>query len=343
MSVKELGIGIIGIGRWGKQHVVALRQTEGARLVAVAARSPETSAAAQAEFGVPSYTDYQDLLARADVEAVTVVAPNYLHYALTMAALQAGKHVLVEKPMAFTSTECEQMIAAAHQAERVLYVGHEFRQFAIWRKVKELLAAGAIGQPLFGDIQLWRYPYRSGSGGWKQDMAKVGNWLLEEPIHYFDLACWFMEGSKPHSLYARASSRSPEKAQFFENFTALLDFQDGSYVNITRVVTAYNFEIGMRFTGTDGVLRASWEADVDISLQPRASIKLYSQADKTEREIAVTQQTGHAFELANQTAAFVAAVRGGQPPAVSGEAGRRAVQLCEAAFASLTEDKVIKF
>jgi myo-inositol 2-dehydrogenase/D-chiro-inositol 1-dehydrogenase len=337
---ETVGIGIMGAGRWARQHVGAIQKTPGAKLVAMAARSPETAAAAEAEFGVTCYTDYNQLLARPDIDAIIVAAPNYLHYPLAKAALEAGKHTLVEKPMSFTIQECDDLIRIARGKGKTLYVGHEFRQFSIWSETKRLLSEGAIGQPLFGDIQLWRYPYRSGAGGWKQDPAKVGNWLLEEPVHYFDLACWFFNQSEPRSAYARGNSRTEEKAAVYENFSALVDFQNNSYVNITRVVTAYNFEIGMRFTGTEGVLKASWFGEADVSLNPTVRLATYRYEDKVEREVAITQQTGHAFELAKQTAAFLEAIKTGQP-AVTGEDGRRAVLLCNAALESLQTGKVI--
>lgn len=337
-----LGIGIIGAGRWARQHVGAIHKTPGARLVAMAARSQETASAAEAEFGVKCYTDYNELLAHPEVEAIIVAAPNYLHYSLAKAALQAGKHTLVEKPMSFTTAECDDLIQTARAKGKVLYVGHEFRMFSIWAGAKRLLSEGVIGQPLFADIQLWRYPYRSGSGGWKQDPAKVGNWLLEEPVHYFDLACWFFNQSEPRSIYARGNSRTEDKAAVYENFSALVDFQNGSYVNVTRIITAYNFEIGMRFTGTEGVLKASWFGEADISLSPVARLTTYRYEDKVEREVAVTQQTGHAFELARQTAAFVEAIQTGKP-AVSGEDGRRAVLLSNAALESLQSNKAVQF
>ncbi len=337
---KETGIGIIGTGRWGKQHIEALSKTPGGKLVALAARSPETCAAMEADYGVTCYSDYHSLLLRPDIDAVIVATPNYLHYPIARAALKARKHTLVEKPMSLNVAECDELIQASKEADRVLFVGHEFRQFAVWREVKRQLATGAIGRPLFGDMQLWRYPYRSGSGGWKQDPAKVGNWLLEEPVHYFDLACWFFESSPPRSIYARGNSRTAEKAAVYENFSALLDFADGSYINVTRVVTAYNFEINMRFTGTEGVLKASWQSDTDISQHPQVRSTLYTHADKTEQEIPITQQTGHAFELTNQTAAFLKSIQTGQPD-VTGPDGRRAVLLCEAALTSLQENRVI--
>jgi myo-inositol 2-dehydrogenase/D-chiro-inositol 1-dehydrogenase len=334
--MSEVGLGLIGLGRWGRQHIDGVQKTPGCRLVAGSSRTPETCAAIQQEFGFECYTGLDELLARPDVEAVIISSPNYTHYPFAKQALLAGKHTLLEKPMAFNTGECDDLIATAEKSGKVLWVGHEFRQFAVWREVKRLLATGAIGTPRYGSIQLWRYPYRSGSGGWRADSEQVGNWLLEEPVHYFDLGSWFMQGyGKPQKLYARASSRSAETAQFFENLSALLDFDNGAYLEISRTVCAYNFEIRVRFTGTEGVLKAKWKAEADRSLNPRVRIKLFRFAEQKEEEIPITQQTGHAFELGVQTEMFIKAIRGEKVEMVSGRDGRAAISMCEAAAESI--------
>jgi myo-inositol 2-dehydrogenase/D-chiro-inositol 1-dehydrogenase len=168
----------------------------------------------------------------------------------------------------------------------------------------------------------------------------VGNWLLEEPIHYFDLAKWFM-GSTPQTIYATASSRNPETSQFYENFTAVLTYPNGAYVEVSRTVASYNFEISIRFTGTEGVLKANWKAETDRSLNPTAQILLYRFAEQVEHTIPITQQTGHAFELGVQTEMFIKALQGIETEIVTGQDGRAAVALCEAAARSITLSQVI--
>ena len=84
----------------------------------------------------------------------------------------------------------------------VLAIGHELRLSSLWGKVKEMIVAGAVGEPLYVLIELWRRPYRFGSGGWRYDTRRVGNWALEEPIHFFDLARWyFARSGDPASVY----------------------------------------------------------------------------------------------------------------------------------------------
>src|SRR5919201_5136228 len=120
--------GLIGYGAWGRHHAAAIAKTAGARLTAIACGSETSAAAARAHFpGTPVYLDHRELLDRADVDAVDVVVPNHLHAEIGVAALERGKDVLLEKPMAPTLGECDRLLAAARGSRRVLSVGHELR------------------------------------------------------------------------------------------------------------------------------------------------------------------------------------------------------------------------
>ena len=89
----------------------------------------------------------QWLLARPEIEVVDVVVPSYLHHEIGTAALAAGKHLLLEKPMALTLRECDDLIALTRQKKRFFAVGHELRLSSLWGKTKELIASGIIGEP----------------------------------------------------------------------------------------------------------------------------------------------------------------------------------------------------
>jgi myo-inositol 2-dehydrogenase/D-chiro-inositol 1-dehydrogenase len=328
MTEQDLKIGLAGLGRWGQRHLAAASRAQGVQCVAVHARSSENPSA------LPCDRNYADLLARPEVEAVIIAVPNYLHFDFAKRALNAGKHVLVEKPMAFTRQECDELIALAQAKNLVLSPGHEFRFFSIWAHVKQLLAAGAIGQPRFGAIDLWRYPYRAGAGGWRYDPAQVGDWLLEEPIHYFDLALWFKEGVAPTRLYAVASAGAPERESWFENLSSSINFADGSFINFTRTVAAFNFQLEVRFTGTDGTLAAVWHGKSDVDPEPQVSITLYKRGAEQTETLEIRQKTGHLHELHREIEAFGQAVKA-KSKTVTGLDGRRAVYLCEATKQSL--------
>lgn len=148
MSNEKLRVGIIGIGVYAVlAHVPQLRETGKADVVAIARRDPERLAMAQEKLAIPeAYTDWREMLAKSQLDAVVVCTPHYLHTEPTLAALAQGLHVLVAKPMALTSKDAWAMVKAAKQAQKVLMVGYPSRLEGSWQTVKQVVADGAIGQ-----------------------------------------------------------------------------------------------------------------------------------------------------------------------------------------------------
>src|ERR687886_642717 len=127
MNVCDIGFGIVGVGMVTRYHAAAIARTEGARLVAVCRSNPEQAAEAEERFGVSCEISYEALLARPDVDAVCICTPSGLHASQAIAAARAGKHVLVEKPMALTLADADAMIAACERAEVRLSVCLQWR------------------------------------------------------------------------------------------------------------------------------------------------------------------------------------------------------------------------
>src|SRR3954462_3215085 len=128
MTASPLGFGLIGFGAWGRFHAEAISKTDGAVLKAIAARSDTSRSAARDAFPAAEvYADYRELLARPDIEVVDVVVPSNLHHEIASAALASGKHSLLEKPMALSLRECDDLIALARKNNRIFAVAHELR------------------------------------------------------------------------------------------------------------------------------------------------------------------------------------------------------------------------
>ncbi len=331
-----LKFGLIGGGRWAGVHRDALA-TVGADLVAVTVRSDDSRDRLADEWNVWATTDLDAMLAR-DLDAVIVASPNYLHAEHTVAALDAGKHVLVEKPMATTTEDCDRMLAAAERADRVLAVGLEMRVFTLFAEVKRRIDAGDVGTPRHLKLDLWRRPYRAGAGGWKSDPAKLGSAILEEPIHYLDLARWYFAAvSEPQTLHAWANSR-PGRDYLRENLDVRLGFADGAEALVTRSIAAFEHHVALKLVGDDGALWATWDGKMDLDPDPRAALTLHSRSGTTSVE--VIQKTGHAYDVPKQTQAFVDAIVRGTRPAADGDDGRASVALCLAVERSLEEGKI---
>ena len=337
MVDQPVRFGLVGYGLWGRHHGKAIAGTAGAELVAVAARSEASrTAAAQDHPGAGVQEDYQRLVARRDVDVVDVVVPNYLHFEVALAALEAGKHVLVEKPMVLAVSEADRLLEKARETGRILAVGHELRLSRLWGRVRRLIDDGVVGSPRYLLWELSRFPYRPGSEGWRFDIRRVGNWILEEPIHFFDLARWYWSGfGDPVRVYARANSRQPDHPELQDNFSTLIEFSGGGFAVICQTLAAFEHHVSCKVTGSDGAIWARWSAPDARHPQPVFGLRYCHQDPSCVEEVPFDQTTGEVVELEQQIEAMVRAVRHGTPPPATGEDGRWSVLLCLAAQRSV--------
>ena len=320
--------GLIGYGAWGSHHARVIAKNPRAELVAIAARSEATRArAAQEHASAQVYADYRELLARQDLDAVAVVLPSHLHHEVGAAVLESGRHLLLEKPMAISVADCDDLIAVAQKRERTLAIGHEMRLSSLWGKVKEMIASGAIGTPQYALIELWRRPYRLGADGWRYDIARVGNWILEEPIHFFDLARWYFQGvGEPVSVYARAVAKNAERPQLQDNFSAVVNFPDGRYAVISQTLAGWEHHQTVKITGAEGALWAKWSGAMDRTFEPTFTLQR-SNGQEIET-VPVPRAAGEVFELEEQLARFIQAAEGRATPAATGLDGKWSVRMC---------------
>ena len=152
-----LSVGVIGAGVIGQDHMREIKAIDSIRLAGVMDVDADRAQASGKEFGAKAYTNLEDLLEDPEVEAVHVCTPHTQHTDPVLAAAEAGKHVLVEKPMALTLKDCDRMIAACEAAGKILMVGQTLRCDPAHLKVKELIAEGTIGE--VGHIMMRWYDY----------------------------------------------------------------------------------------------------------------------------------------------------------------------------------------
>ncbi|MEX0711981.1 MAG: Gfo/Idh/MocA family oxidoreductase [Pirellulales bacterium] len=194
--MREIGYGVIGLGFFGEKHAEVAASLPGLNLVAVCTRRDARRREIKRRLGVPrDYRDYRELLADPRVEAVSVVTHVDDHAAPAIAALRAGKHVLLEKPMARTAAECDRIIAAAEKADRTLMVGHICRFNPRYAIARERIAAGELGRVVSMYARRNIPAERS-----RSVLANIGP-LLGDGIHDLDLMLW-MSGAKVQSVYA---------------------------------------------------------------------------------------------------------------------------------------------
>jgi len=256
---------LIGYGAWGRQHVHSITSLPGLSLTAIACASAESATAARAAHPDALVTrDWREAVASPDVDIVDVVTPNAMHAQVAIAALEAGKDVLLEKPMATSRADCDALLDAERRTGRLVSIGHEMRQSLQWGKAKSLIDEGAIGDPLFMNVNLFRNFYRSGASGWRYDKARVGSWLLEEMVHHFDLALWyFARLGDPVALRAHGNRRAGRDAGLFDNVSILFRYANGAYVTINQCVAGFEHSLVVEIAGMDGAIRTHWSGTMD--------------------------------------------------------------------------------
>ena len=335
MSQHPVRFGLVGFGAWGQHHANAITVTDGAELVAVSADSESSCQAARDAYPHALITrDYRDLLARDEIEVIDVVVPSHLHHQVATDVLRAGKHLLLEKPMGLSLRECDDMIDVAKQNDRVFAVGHELRLSSMWGKAKQMIDEGYIGRPQYALVELSRNPYRLGSGGWRYDIDRVGSWILEEPIHFFDMARWYLRDSgNPTTVYATANSKQQDHPELHDNFSAIVQFEREGYAVVTQTLSAFEHHQTVKITGTKGALWAAWSGAMDRTRHPTYTLRAFDGDSVTT--IPIDRPTGELFELEDQVAQMVATLRTGIPLHCSAEDGRWSVAMCLAAEESV--------
>jgi len=290
--------------------------------------------------------DWREIVTADDIDIIDVATPNSMHAEVAIAALQAGKDVLLEKPMATSIADCDALIAAERDTGRLVSVGHELRQSAQWGKVKSLIDDGEIGDPLYLNINLFRNFYRSGAAGWRYDKARVGSWLLEEMVHHFDLALWyFARNGDPVSLRAYGNKRAGRDPGLFDNVSILVRYANGAYVTINQCVAGFEHSLVLELAGTDGAIRTHWsgtmdrdgDAEFDLRVQPKG---FPIERGVRECERIMIAKSGEVYELTEQIRLTVEgfAARRALVPAVE---ARKRVLLCLAAEESLLTGREI--
>ncbi len=327
--------GLIGFGAWGTHHAAAITATEGAALVAIAGHSEAScQRAREAHPEATVYPDYQQMLADAELEVVVAVVPSHLHHPVGRAVLESDRHLLLEKPMCLQLADCDDLIALAQRRDKLLAVGHELRHSSLWGKAKALIDEGVIGTPQYVLVELSRKPYRLGADGWRYDIERVGNWILEEPIHFFDFARWYLQAAgDPLAVYATANSRQPDHPELQDNFSAILHFPGGAYAVVSQTLSAFEHHQTVKVSGSKGALWASWSGAMDRTPHPTFSLKAFD--GDTVREVPIEKITGEIFELEDQVAMMVQAIRQQGPIMARGEDGRWSVAMCLAAQRSV--------
>ena len=311
-----LGWGLIGASNIARQYMIgAIRAQPGNEVVAVMSSSAERAKAYAAENGIPaSGASVAELLANPAVDVVYISTTNELHHEQTLAAARAGKHVLCEKPLALTVADAVEMVRACRSANVVMATNHHLRNAATHRKMRDLIATGAIGKPLFARVfhAVYLPPHLQ---GWRIDRPQAGGGvILDITVHDAD-TLRFTLGAEPVEAIGFTQASSLGQNGLEDGVMAVLRFDNGVLAQLHDAFTVSHAGTGIEYHGDAGSIIAR---DV-MTQRPIGEIVLRTK--NGEQSIAVE----HENLYVRAVAAFCAAVRGEGQPSATAEDGVRSL------------------
>ncbi len=330
--MRQHGFGLIGCGRIARNHLKAITSLGNAQLAATCDIVDARLAEAKKQYGCRTYADYRDMLKNLDIEIVNICTPSGLHARMAIDAMNAGKHVLVEKPMAMSLQEADAMIAAAEKNKVLLGVVHQNRFNKAIVMLRQVLEEGRFGKLTHGAMTVrWHrdknyYEQAPWRGTWAQD----GGCLMNQSIHNIDLLQWMMGPVESVFAYTATNAREIEGE---DAAVAVLKFRNGAFATIEASTTIYprNLEETLHIFGTTGTAGIGGVAVNKIESWRFECVDEAAVLADQDKEPPNVYGFGH-YDIIKD---FVAALEDGRRPAVPGEEGRKALEIILAIYHSV--------
>lgn len=228
-----MNVGIIGAGFFGGLHAKAIQQLPQLHLTAAARTNPAELKEFTSIYGGKGYTDYEELISDRRVDIVVIATPHHLHTDAAVKAAKAGKHILVEKPLALSLEDCDAIRCAVNEAGVNLTVGFENRFAPAYRKAKEMVDSGELGTIVSGVSTMSKYWMEPNRKPWHLDRSTGGGMWLTAGIHCLDRMTWLF-GSPIKSVSAQfATSYHTQKAD--DAGMVFVRYRDGKFGTVVSI------------------------------------------------------------------------------------------------------------
>ncbi len=341
------GIGIVGTGMIAKHHARAISEADNLHLAAIASREQKRADELASELGCKGYGDLRAMLEDPEVSIVSICTPSGAHLEPAVAAAEAGKHIIVEKPLEISLERCDEIINAA--AKHGVQLGGIFqsRFFEASRVVKAAAEAGRFGEMTLADAYVkWFRPQEYyDKGGWKGTLRYDGGGaLMNQSIHAIDLLLWF--AGPVESVQAYMDVRGHERIEVEDTAVAALRFESGAMGVIEGSTAVYpGFLKRIELSGTDG-----------SAILEEEDLRAWSFRDETSEDEAIRERYGAATKTGGGAAdpsaigteghrkqfeEFADAVAAGKYVELDGVEARKAVALILAIYESAANGKLV--
>jgi UDP-N-acetylglucosamine 3-dehydrogenase len=338
--MSTLKVGVIGCGSIAKyRHLPEYKLNKNVEIVAVCDIIAERAEKMAEEYGAQAFSDYKEVLKLEDIDAISVCLPNYLHAPVSIDALNAGKHVICEKPMATSKEEAEAMINAAKRNDKKLMIAHNQRFVASHQKAKEIIESGKLGK-IYSFKTTFGHP---GPEGWSVDGA--GSWFFNKEkafigamgdlgVHKADLMRYLLGEFTEVGAFIETNAK--QNTDVDDNAVCILRTESGI---IGTLAASWAYMSGgdnsTIIYGEKGTLRL--EADPEYSLieEYRDGSVVYHKLDKIQTNEEGGQSTSHVINH------FVDCIVENKEPLINGEEGMKSLQIILAALESKETKQIV--
>lgn len=340
----EIRFGLVGCGRISKRHaeLLGLGQIEGARLAAVCDIDPAKAEATGTRFKVPWFTDMHEMMKKAELDAVTILTPSGQHAEHTIALAPYKKHIVVEKPMALSLKDADDMIAACKKAGVQLYVVKQNRFNVPVVRLRQELESGRFGRLVMGTIRVrWnRDQSYYNQDKWRGTWALDGGVFTNQASHHIDLLQWMM--GDVETVFAK-SDTFLVKTETEDTGVAVLKFKNGALgvIEATTACRPKDLEGSISILGEGGTVEIGGFAVNEIrhwkftheNQEDQNVVKNYSVNPPN------VYGYGHKAYLEH----VVDSIKNGGTKAVSGDEGRKSLELIIALYESIESKSEIRY
>ena len=343
-----IGIGIVGCGMIANFHAKAIADTKGAKLVACVDRNPDLASAFGEKQECRPHSTLESMLADPEVHAVSICTPSGVHLDPAVAAAEAGKHVIVEKPLEITTERCDQIIAACEKADVRLTVTFQSRFHESSKLMKKAVEANRFGKITMGDayVKWYRSQEYYDSGAWRGTWALDGGGaLMNQAIHSVDLLVWLM--GPVEEISAMTATMTHERIEVEDVAVANLKFASGALGVIEATTTSFPGALKrIEISGSQGsaVLEEEdikdWQfaEETDEDEQIRNEMVGKTDSGGGAADPSAINHHGHTMVFEE----FISSIIEQRPSFVDGHEGRRSVEVIQAIYESAKTGQRVK-
>ncbi len=328
---KKMRFAIIGCGRIAPKHAESIVALEEAELVAVCDIVPERAQAFADKYGAKPYTSYEEMLAKEEIDVVTIATESDLHAPIGITCAKAGKHVMVEKPMAMTLASADELIRTCHEEGVKLSVIHQNRYNKSIKLMRQALEEGRFGKLTHGQATVrWnRNDAYYAQAPWRGTKLQDGGVFMNQSIHNIDLLQWTLGPVESVFGYTRTALR---KIEMEDVGVAVIKFKNGALGVIEAASTIYpkNIEETLNIFGETGSVMVGGIAVNRIETWefPDSEEEKKQIFDSQENDPPNVYGFGHREVMKD----MIDAIREDRTPAIPGEEGRKALEIILAIY-----------